>query len=84
MKIMDRDVLEFYSEIEEKFMCSGMCMTSLFYYSLNINDYFMPRESCVHKMIEFVHDEARPYGEACVGACFFNFLMFLLHLTMYN
>ena len=44
----------------------------------------MPVESCIHKLIKFLRDEAKPYERACVAACLMNFTMFLLHFTMYN
>ena len=44
----------------------------------------MPKESCVHKMIKLIFDESIPYAESCTGACFMNFLLFLLHFTMYT
>ena len=61
-----------------------MCEPALFYYSLDVNEKFMPTETCIQEIACLLHEEAKPYAESCAGACFMNFLMMILHWTMYN
>ena len=61
-----------------------MCKSSLFYYSLNINQYGLPTETCTHKIINYMYEESLPYIEACVGACVMNFIMFFCHFCIYT
>ena len=44
----------------------------------------MPKETCVHQFVRWIHNESVPYAQSCAGSCFMNFMMFVLHFTMYN
>ena len=76
--------LELYSKVEEVFQCSGMCKSSLFYFSQDMSTHAYPKETCLHRIKTFIHDNGKPYADSCIATSVYSFFLFLFHFVLYH
>jgi len=79
----ERKDLMLYALAEDSFGCSGMCVPSLFYFGRNITEGY-PKETCLHHMKNYIHDNGEPYAVSCSIASILCFLVFVLHFGLYR
>ena len=71
-----------YQELEDDYMCSGMCNSSLFYFGLDIHN-GVPPETCILFFKDYITDESSSFASFSIMGGFVALLMFLVHFAMY-
>ena len=80
----ERKDLKLYALAEDSFDCSGMCMPSLFYFGRNISEDGYPKETCLHHIKNYIHENGEPYALSCSITAVLCFWMLLLHFGLYQ
>lgn len=71
-----------YAFIEDMFNCSGMCKSSLFYYSTPMSS-GRPMETCFFKLKESLNERAQHYARCLIVTSVAFLFIFFLHFGMY-
>ena len=76
-----KEIIDF-NKFEDKFKCTGMCKTALFYFTRNINIDGPPKETCLHHAKNFMMENAVPFTTSCVLLCILSLLITFFTLCM--
>lgn len=68
---------------EDRYNCSGMCHTSLFYYSSPLQ-YGPPKETCLTKFLHNIDGNAHPFAVLQILTGTLSLILFLGHFGLYN
>ena len=73
---------EMYQKYEDRYNCSGMCQSGLFYYA-NPIIYGPPSETCLRKMMHQIKENAIPFANSCIVTGSLCILLCLISLALY-
>lgn len=74
--------MEMYQEIEDTYMCSGMCEKSLFYFGIDLHT-GIPEKTCLMDFKDYVHDHASGFASVNILSGIIALILFLVHFSMY-
>ena len=74
--------MDMYQEIEDSYMCSGMCKKSLFHFRADLH-YGIPAKTCIIELRNYVHDHASGFATVSILAGVIALFLFLVHFSMY-
>ena len=75
--------MDFFEHIESEYDCSGMCETSLFYYTKNVAE-GVPDETCLMHVKNNIGDNVRSYGQLSFFSAIISFGLFFVHFFLYT
>ena len=75
--------LEFYWDLEDYYNCSGMCQTSLFYFSKDLDD-GPPKETCLIHLKGFLSGASRSFAITSVLTGVVALFQFFFHICLYS